>query len=128
VNKGLKRLVLVISLLAGILAIIVSEAHITYSKFLESKALNVAWQNEFPNRDPAYHSTSETPKWEESVEISKYEKELSNLVEASADERFRLKAEYHVTYGMLPFLGAVAILWCLAIAIGWIINGYKKNS
>ena len=88
-KSGVTRLVTVVSLVLGIAVAWLTEAHLSWPKFLESEAQRIAWKKEFPSRDPGYRSTSETPTWEDSVDLQKYEKELQELLRLSEIREYK---------------------------------------
>ena len=127
-NTGHTRLVAVVSLVLGVTVALLAEMRVPWPKFLESEARRIAWGKEFPDRDPNYRSTSETPKWEDGVDLQNYERELQKLVTAPPSERVGLKAKYHAQQGALPFAFTVGIAWLVYGAAIWIRKGFKTTS
>ncbi len=123
-KSGVTRLVTVVSLVLGIAVAWLTEAHLSWPKFLESEAQRIAWKKEFPSRDPGYRSTSETPTWEDSVDLQKYEKELQELVTTSPLERSWLKIKYHARNGIFPSACAISAVWLIYGMALWIQRGF----
>ncbi len=126
INQGILRLVISASIILGSVVVVVSENRVTWSKFLEKEAFHNAHAKEFPDRDPKYLSTSETPKWEDSVSTEKYDSVLNSLINSKSMNRFMLKVKYHSEYALIPFFITFGSFWLIFGCIHWIYSGFKK--
>jgi hypothetical protein len=125
--KGSTRLVIVFSLVLGLGASIASGSSVSYSDFLHSKAYDIAWQNQYPNRDPMYEEHKKGPNWERSVDAANYDQALQSLVNAPGKQRRKLHIEYYWYYIVIPFIGTVAGVWTLILVTLWIRAGFRKR-